>query len=101
MRMKTTRRLAAAMVATVGLTAAGGCSVFGIRTTEEPAFEVIASDEEADVEIRRYGEVLVATTEVEGSFEEGGNAGFRPRRCSWRAPPAPTPTGAAGGSCRS
>ena len=48
--------------ATLALVAAGGCSVFGIRTFEQARFEVV-SDEDG-VEIRRYPELVVVQTTV-------------------------------------
>jgi hypothetical protein len=54
----------------------GACTVLGMRTTEEPAFTVIARVGEA--EIRRYGARLLAEVEVEGSEQAARNQGFRP-----------------------
>jgi len=43
--------------------------------TEEPKFETIAVF--GSVEIRQYGPLILAETEVEGDFGEAGNTGFR------------------------
>ena len=42
-----------------------GCSVLGKRTANEPLFKVLKED--GDIEIRQYGEMIVAETVVEGS----------------------------------
>lgn len=42
---------------------------------EEPKFEVLESF--GDVEIRQYGSLVIAETEVEGDFGAAGNEGFR------------------------
>jgi len=42
---------------------------------EEPKFEVL--EKFGDVEIRQYGAIVIAETEVEGDFGEAGNEGFR------------------------
>lgn len=52
------------------------CSVAGMRTTEEPAFTVIARQGQA--EIRRYAPRLVAEVVVEGTEAEARSRGFRP-----------------------
>lgn len=52
-----------------------GCAVFGAAAAEEPDFEVLA--EEGNVQIREYGELLVAQTRVEGDYDEISNVAFR------------------------
>lgn len=52
-----------------------GCSVFGAAAAEEPDFEVLA--EEGEFQVREYGELLVAQTEVEGDYDEVGSVAFR------------------------
>lgn len=52
-----------------------GCTVFGAAAAEEPPYEVIRSD--GAIEVRRYGELLVAQTAVEGAYDEVGGAAFR------------------------
>ena len=54
----------------------GACTVLGMRTTEEPAFTVLARLGEA--EIRHYGARLVAEVEVVGDEQAARNQGFRP-----------------------
>jgi hypothetical protein len=53
----------------------GGCSVFGATAAEEPPFETIARD--GRIEVRQYGELLVAQTSVEGEYDEVGRVAFR------------------------
>ncbi len=43
--------------------------------TEEPSYDVV--EKLGEVEIRSYGAVVLAETEVEGTFEEVSNAAFR------------------------
>lgn len=52
-----------------------GCTVFGAAAGEEPKFEVMAED--GRIQIREYGELLVAQTKVEGNYDEVGSAAFR------------------------
>lgn len=52
-----------------------GCSVFGIRNEETPKYTVILNFE--NKEIRQYEPHIIATTEVEGTFEESQNKGFK------------------------
>ncbi len=52
-----------------------GCSVFGIRTTPEPAFTVERTI--GDVEIRDYGPRLAADTVVMGDVYQARNEGFQ------------------------
>jgi hypothetical protein len=51
-----------------------GCSVLGKRTANEPPFKVLA--EEGDIEVRQYGEMIVAETVVEGAYGQTGAPGF-------------------------
>jgi hypothetical protein len=46
-----------------------------VMATEEPRFDVVQAYE--DFEVRSYAPFVVAETEVEGAFENAGNAGFR------------------------
>ncbi len=50
------------------------CSVLGKRTANEPPYKVIS--EEGDIEIRQYGEMIVAETVVEGSYGQTSGAAF-------------------------
>jgi hypothetical protein len=46
-----------------------------VMAAEEPHFDVVQAYE--DFELRSYAPFVVAETEVEGAFENAGNAGFR------------------------
>lgn len=52
-----------------------GCSVFGIRSEETPQYEVLVKNE--NMEIRQYSPYIVASTYVDGSFEDTQNKSFR------------------------
>lgn len=52
-----------------------GCSVFGIRTSEEPSFNVLR--EQGDIQIRQYNDMLIAETEVAADYDESSSIGFR------------------------
>lgn len=52
-----------------------GCSVFGVRSEEQPRYEVLYKQE--NKEIRKYQAHIVAKTTVEGSFEEAQSIGFK------------------------
>jgi hypothetical protein len=52
-----------------------GCSMFGVRNEEGPKYEVLTKND--TMEIRKYSPYIVATTQVEGSFKETQNKGFR------------------------
>lgn len=54
---------------------ATGCTVFGVRTVEEPAYKVISH--EKNKEIREYEPSIVATTSVNGDYKNAHNEGFR------------------------
>ena len=51
-----------------------GCNAFGAAAVEEPNFDVLAED--GAVQIREYGELLVAQTEVEGDYDEISEVAF-------------------------
>ena len=51
-----------------------GCTAFGAGGVEEPDFVVQAED--GKVQIRQYGELLVAQTEVEGDYDEISSVAF-------------------------
>jgi effector-binding domain-containing protein len=53
----------------------GGCSVFGATAAEEPSYDTTARD--GRIEIRQYGEILVAQTTVDGEYDQVGSAAFR------------------------
>ena len=51
------------------------CSVFGLRSEEQPKYEVLKAQD--NKEIRRYSPYIVAKTKVKGSFESSQNEAFR------------------------
>ena len=52
-----------------------GCSVFGIRTSEEPTFNILR--EQGNIQIRQYNDMLIAETEVVANYDESSSIGFR------------------------
>ncbi|MEM7564439.1 MAG: heme-binding protein [Pseudomonadota bacterium] len=52
-----------------------GCSLFGIRTTEEANYSVLRNDD--NFEVREYEALLVAETWVDSDYDEAGNIAFR------------------------
>ena len=52
-----------------------GCSAFGAAAAEEPAYEVVDTD--GAIQIRQYGELLLAQTEVTGNYDKIGRVAFR------------------------
>lgn len=52
-----------------------GCSVFGIRTSEEARYHVLAEYDQ--IEIREYEALVVVETDVVGSYNEAGNIAFK------------------------
>ncbi|MBU2644388.1 heme-binding protein [bacterium] len=52
-----------------------GCSVLGIRTSEEPGFTLLR--EQDDIQIRQYQSLLVAETEVTADYQESSSIAFR------------------------
>ncbi len=64
----------AGIVALVGVCTIG-CAVFGIRSEEQPVYEVLRAD--GNKEIRQYKSYLVATTRSEGDYKHASNRGFR------------------------
>ena len=52
-----------------------GCSLFGIRSTEEAAYSVLS--EQGHYQIRQYESLVVATTDVDSDFDEAGKQAFR------------------------
>lgn len=67
------------MVAIISGLLSAGCSVFGIRTEQTPAYTVerTISPAGSGVEIRRYGPRLAAETLVSGSEAEARSKGFQ------------------------
>lgn len=55
-----------------------GCSVFGVRKTPEPDYQVTQEIEGEPIEIRVYKPMILATTIVETTdYKEGSRVGFR------------------------
>ena len=52
-----------------------GCSLFGIRSTEEAPYSVL--EEQGQYQIRQYESLVVATTIVDSDFDEAGKQAFR------------------------
>jgi hypothetical protein len=52
-----------------------GCSLVGIRSTAEPAYSVLQSDE--PFEVREYETLVIAETLVDASFDDAGGIAFR------------------------
>ncbi len=52
-----------------------GCSLFGIRSSEEAAYKLL--QEQGQFQIRQYEPLVVATTLVDGDFDEAGKQAFR------------------------
>ncbi len=64
-----------ALLATLGSLALGACSVVGVRSTEEPRFEVVG--QVGAVEIRRYAPRIAAETTIPGEEIAARSEGFR------------------------
>jgi hypothetical protein len=52
-----------------------GCTAFGAAAAEEPEFTILTED--GAVQVRQYGELLVAQTEVAGDYDEISGRAFR------------------------
>ena len=52
-----------------------GCSVFGVNTVEEAAYDVLVAED--NYELRLYEPMVVAETYIEDDFDEAGNQAFR------------------------
>jgi hypothetical protein len=52
-----------------------GCSLFGIRTTEQISYKVIKRD--GDKEIRLYDSYIIAKTVVKGTYKQAQSEAFR------------------------
>ena len=52
-----------------------GCSVFGIRTSDEPDYQVL--NDYGKIQIRHYPALVVAETEVMADYPESSNQAFR------------------------
>ncbi len=52
-----------------------GCTVFGIRTAEQPSYQLLHSD--SAFEIRQYPVLVVAETTIAGDYQTGSREGFQ------------------------
>ena len=52
-----------------------GCSVFGIRTADEPNYQVL--NDYGPIQIRQYPALVVAQTEVNADFKNSSSQGFQ------------------------
>ena len=52
-----------------------GCSVVGIRTADEPTYQVL--NDYGHIQIRQYPALVVAQTEVDADYKEGSSQGFQ------------------------
>lgn len=59
----------------ISLPLLAGCSVFGIRTVEEPSFEVLR--EEGAIQIRLYPSTVIAQTIVTGNYDGSSSIAFK------------------------
>jgi len=51
------------------------CSVFGIRTTKEPDYQVLEKYEQ--IEIRYYPALIIAETKISGDYKQASKQGFQ------------------------
>lgn len=59
----------------IGIFILSGCTVVGIRNSEEAAHAVLY--EEENIQIRQYEKVLIAQTQTTGKYKESGNEAFK------------------------
>ncbi|MGR8981135.1 MAG: SOUL family heme-binding protein [Gammaproteobacteria bacterium] len=52
-----------------------GCSLFGIRTAEEPRYRVLL--DHGHIQIRHYPPLVAAETEISSDYKSSGSEGFR------------------------
>ena len=52
-----------------------GCSVFGVRTAEQPSYQVL--NKVGNIQIRHYPALLVAETEVTEDYKNASSQGFQ------------------------
>jgi len=52
-----------------------GCSLFGVRTEENPQYDVVQTD--GKVEVRRYKPYVIARTTVSGDYKKAQGEAFR------------------------
>lgn len=54
-----------------------GCSVVGIRSVDEPDYDVIERADSDHIEVREYDQILVARTTVDAEYDDASRVGFR------------------------
>lgn len=62
------------MLAIVAVLIQSGCSVFGIRSTEEASYIVL--DEQEEFQLREYAGLIIVETTVNAGFDKAGNEAF-------------------------
>ena len=65
----------AVIVGAIGIFSTTGCSLVGIRTSEEANYEVLKKYDQ--IEIREYAELIVVETYVNTDYDEAGNIAFK------------------------
>jgi len=61
-----------AVVTTIFLS---GCSVFGIRSADEPSYDV--RNDYGHIQIRHYPTIVVAQTEINAEYKTASSLGFQ------------------------
>jgi hypothetical protein len=74
-KIKWNRPLTSVLVGVICFFFTTGCSIFGIRTSEEASYHVLAKYDR--IEIREYGELVVVETDVDASYDEAGSIAFK------------------------
>ncbi len=62
------------MLVTVWVLILSGCSVFGLRTTEEASYIIV--DQQEEFELRQYAGLVIIETTVKKGFKEAGKEAF-------------------------
>ncbi len=52
-----------------------GCSLIGIRTSEEPSYRVV--QDYGHIQIRHYPALLIAETEIDADYDNSSNQAFK------------------------
>jgi len=52
-----------------------GCSVFGIRTADQPSYQLL--NDVGNIQVRHYPALLVAETEIAADYKTASNQGFK------------------------
>jgi len=64
-----------ALVTTAVILLQSGCSLVGIRSTEEPNYSLLQNEDR--FEVREYEALVIAETLVDSDFDDAGNIAFR------------------------